>query len=203
MIDPAPFSLRSCVGLKENFFIHDGYQIQEEPLAFDDTGFRDEFQREVYEYARQVVDAEHMRNICDIGCGSGFKLITTFFDKYTLGVDLAPTVKFLNKKWPGREWCTPEELDDAQHFELAICSDVVEHLENPDQLMDTLRGLRARVILSTPERDQLCLGTHNGPPRNAHHVREWNFSELHAYVSEWFEIKEHFVVKGTQVVDCC
>jgi hypothetical protein len=42
------------------------------------------------------------------------------------------------------------------------------------------------LVISTPERDQLCLGTHNGPPKNIHHVREWNFAQFHAYVQQWF-----------------
>jgi 2-polyprenyl-3-methyl-5-hydroxy-6-metoxy-1,4-benzoquinol methylase len=131
-----------------------------------------------------------------------------FFDRATVGLDLEPTVAFLKQKWPGRSWYTPNEFETMPHLSfpvagMVICSDVVEHVTDPDDLMLFIQRTQAEtIILSTPERDELCLGTHNGPPRNPHHVREWNYNQFHAYVLSWFDIKEHFVLNGTQCVQC-
>jgi hypothetical protein len=202
MIHPAPYQLRNVIGAPEEYFIHPGYTIRKDNEEFDDTPFRDEFQREVYEYARQVLDAEKFKSVCDIGCGSGFKLITNFFDVETLGIELPQTAEFLCKKWPGRNWADHNDPIDAP-YDLIISSDVIEHVADPNELLTKIKEMQPkRIILSTPERDQLCLGTHNGPPKNIHHVREWNYSEFGAYIGSWFHIREHFVVNGTQVVEC-
>ena len=208
-VQPTPFHLKSLLGGREDFYIHPGYEIRIDAAPFDDTPFQDEFQKEIYEYARKVADESNFSTILDIGCGSGFKLIANFFDKSTIGLDLAPTVDFLKRRWPGRTWYTPEEFISLPSMvlpaaQMVICSDVVEHVADPDELMAFIRKTQAEtIILSTPERDELCLGTHNGPPHNIHHVREWNFSQFHAYVSEWFDIQEHFVIQATQCVKCC
>lgn len=207
-VQPAPYQLKDLLGTRRNFFIHDGYETRMDAAAFDDTPFQDEFQKEIYEYARKVVNDYGLVSVLDIGCGSGFKLIANFFDLPTVGLDFAPTVEFLKRRWPGRAWYTPEEFVSLPHLtfpiaDLVICSDVIEHVQNPDELMEFIQKTQAEtIILSTPERDELCLGTHNGPPKNIHHVREWNFSQFHAYVSEWFDIKQHFVIQATQCVEC-
>lgn len=201
-IVPPPISYRNQIGKPENFFIHDGYEVRLENNAFDDTPFTDEFQLEVYRYARQVLEENSFVRVLDIGCGSGFKLITNFFDCDTVGIDVPATVKFLDKKWPLRKW---GECGYFYEFkpELMICSDVIEHVVNPDELLARIVAYAPkRLIISTPERDQLCLGTHDGPPKNIHHVREWNFAEFDAYLRTRLEVKEHFVVNTCQIADC-
>jgi SAM-dependent methyltransferase len=200
-VQPAPFALRNAVGPRENYFIHDGYSSRTDAKEFDDTAFTDEFQREVYEYGRQVALLHNLSTVLDLGCGSGFKLITNFLEFDTAGIDLEPTVAFLRKRWPGRKWDT--SADRVSPSDLVICADVIEHVANPDDLLDTIiRKQPKRVIISTPERDTLCLGTHDGPPKNLHHVREWNFSEFHAYIGSRFHIKQHFVINQTQCIEC-
>jgi hypothetical protein len=68
---------------------------------------------------------------------------------------------------------------------LVICSDVIEHLVNPTELLRFLYDTAAVTLLSTPERD-LSRGTdHWGPPQNEAHVREWNLAELHALLEDF------------------
>lgn len=201
-ITPSPFRDRFIVGQINNYFIRDGYEHRAEVPAFDDTPFEAEFQGEVYQYARQVADAEKFARVMDIGCGSGFKLVTVFFDRETLGVDSPATVDFLNRRWPGRAWKTSDFSDLSFQPELLICSDVIEHVLDPNALLKYFRDLRPRrIVLSTPAREQLCIGTDCGPPKNIHHVREWAMQEFHAYLKSQFRVREHFIVNGTQVAD--
>lgn len=203
LIIPAPYSYRTQVGKEENYFIHDGYAVRLDNENFDDTGFKDEYQLQVYQYAREMMDARKYKSVIDLGCGSGYKLMTNFFDKVTLGIDLKPAIDFCRSKWAGRSW----EVADYEWVpdplpQMVICSDVIEHIVEPNSFLHYIAHVLQPklLIISTPERDQLCVGTHDGPPKNIHHVREWNTAEFHAFISQWFEIQQHFVMHGTQIV---
>ena len=66
------------IGQAENYFIHDGYRHRRENRYFDDTRSTDESQREVYRFAREVFDQKRLVKVCDIGCGSAYKLVRYF-----------------------------------------------------------------------------------------------------------------------------
>lgn len=202
-----PFEYHFLTGRKENYCIHDGYCPREAPLYFDDTSNDDQWQLEVYKFAREVCDKYGLKVICDIGCGSGYKLVTYFKEFTTIGVDLPATCEYLRKKWPDRCWIEANcDVPLSQQIELVIASDVIEHVLNPDELLEYIKKLSPRhVVFSTPDRNLLRTGTHDGPPRNPAHVREWSFSEFHAYIAQWFRIEEHFIscaAQGTQCLLC-
>jgi 2-polyprenyl-3-methyl-5-hydroxy-6-metoxy-1,4-benzoquinol methylase len=73
----------------------------------------------------------------------------------------------------------------GENMDLCICSDVIEHIYDPDDfyLMKFLLSLDCSVyIVSTPKRDVMG---QDGPPVNTHHVLEWNFHELQqAYMTD-------------------
>lgn len=188
-----------------NYCIRDNYAIREVNDFFDDTPFKDEFQDNVYKYAREVLLANTLYRVLDIGCGSGFKLLKYFSGCQTLGLDLPPTVEWLRKQYRHRKW----EVTTApvEGFDLIICSDVIEHIVDPDKLLNFIELCHAkRVVLSTPDRDHLVtLGnghSHDGPPRNVHHVREWSAVEFKQYISTRFDVVRHVVADGTQIVEC-
>jgi hypothetical protein len=189
------------IGKAKNYFIKDGYVTRPDAAAFDDTPFKDEFQRPVYEYARSVAEQNGFEKITDVGCGSGFKLVKYFADFDTVGIELASTLPFLRGKYTDRKWMG---LGSTPETDLAICADVIEHLRSPNPLLRYIQRLNPkRIIFSTPERDLLKLGTEDGPPRNIHHVREWNREEFAAYIGAHFTVLNHFVCETwTQVIEC-
>lgn len=191
------------LGTRENYFIKDGYTIRPEYVQFDDTPFRDEFQDRVYSYARGILQLYRLGSVVDIGCGSGFKLLKYFSDVRTLGVDVPTTVEWLKKTYRHRKWeAIHLEGQLPAGYDLGICSDVIEHVPNPDVLMEFLSNSSCRrLIISTPDRDALNLGTEDGPPRNVHHIREWNSDEFKQYVRCYFQIVHHIEVGGTQFVE--
>ena len=93
-----------------------------------------------------------------------------------------------------------------------ICSDVVEHVLDPDELISFINQIDFKhLILSTPDRDivqalQKSWGRdvkQHGPPYNIMHVREWSFEEFNRYISMSFEVEEHFMTpmqKECQVI---
>lgn len=194
----------TAVGKREDYFIHDGYQPRLEPQFFDDTPLKDEWQKEVYQFAREVAERFGIRKVLDIGCGSGYKLMRYFADVETMGVDLEPTVSFLRKKYPDRRWEVCDLTRPPKfHPDLVICADVIEHLPNPEELIRYIQLSRPElVVISTPERNLLMHGRHNGPPKNPAHVREWSLAEFRAYMDSEFEVLAHFISNGAQATQC-
>src|SRR5258708_32880974 len=124
------------VGRPENYFIHDGYKHRAEATYYDDTGNTNQWQMEVYKFAREVLEQENLKCVCDIGCGSAYKLLKYFGDCNTIGFDVAKTCEWLRAKYPSREWM---ELDfsalPAFQVDMVIAGDVVSHLPCRDELV--------------------------------------------------------------------
>lgn len=199
-----PFSEYSSIGTRENHFIHPGYQARLKNRYFDDTPSTDESQLEVYLFAKEICDRERLSSVCDIGCGSAYKLLRHMGELRTVGMDLPRTCRWLRLRYPERQWIESDFRTKPDFpVDLVVSADVIEHLENPNQLLTYINDLRPRyTILSTPERNLLREGTHNGPPTNPAHVREWSFAEFETYIEDHFTILEHFISSAPQATQC-
>ena len=188
------------------FAISSAYYHRKRAGNFDDTANRDEWQKEVYEHAARLFKKHDLDNVLDIGCGSAYKLRKYFAGKPYTGVEVEPTLSWLRKQYPGERWLASEELKPGA-YDLIICSDVIEHVPDPAEFLESLAMLNFKfLLLSTPDRG-LIKNKYNylGPPLNPAHYREWNFSEFHNFVSAYFSIEEHFISnqqQATQVVVC-
>lgn len=184
----------------KNYFIKDGYKVRLENMFYNDTNMKDEWQKEVYEYARKMYDIYGLKSVWDIGTGSGYKLLKNFSDADTLGTDLTPTVNWLNKTYPDRKWS--DSFDVFHGYDMIICSDVIEHIPDPDPLLDTIEKANPKLIVfSTPERMLFPRG-YDGPPDNVCHVREWTFDEFGRYIDSRFQVLEHFISNEKQATQC-
>lgn len=202
--------LRAMRGARSEFGIAAGYQHRREPSYFDDTGLEDEWQREVYEFAARFMAENDFGTVYDVGCGSGFKLMKYLSQHRTVGFDLPETVAFLTRTYPDREWRA--EGFDARGIppaDLVVCSDVIEHVPDPDALLAFLESLTTRwLVISTPVRDLLyAVGTRPrfGPPTNPTHLREWSFAEFGRYIGTRFDVARHEVTnrrQATQMILC-
>ena len=75
-------------------------------------------------------------------------------------------------------------------FDLILSIDVIEHLLNPDILLDYIAARcnpKSYILLSTPERDVYRGEDNDGSPK-PEHVREWNQQEFAEYVGQRFEV---------------
>jgi hypothetical protein len=184
-----------------------GYHHASWALDFDDTTNQDEWQKEVYAFAAAIFQENGYNSVIDLGCGSAYKLIKYFGAYKTTGIETPATCAWLQKAHPERNWLEYARTDPRNlRADLLICSDVVEHLDNPDTLMDFIAATSCRqILLSTPERDEVAGGSDFGPPENPSHYREWNVAEFRNYVSRWFDIREQRIFKDrsvTQVIVC-
>jgi 2-polyprenyl-3-methyl-5-hydroxy-6-metoxy-1,4-benzoquinol methylase len=189
------------------FSIKPGYHHATAVEFFDDTENKDEWQRQVYELADGLARSLPNASIIDVGCGSAWKLVHQLGQYNITGIEVAPTWQWLKQQYPQHQWLL---FDDTVPSDLktgiVICSDVIEHIENPDDMMDFLADIDFHyLVISTPERDRKSGKKDFGPPVNTAHYREWNEVEFRNYVRRWFRIQEQHIFDDrsiTQVIIC-
>jgi 2-polyprenyl-3-methyl-5-hydroxy-6-metoxy-1,4-benzoquinol methylase len=186
----------------KKYYIKENYTARLDNKDFDDTKLTDEWQKEVYEYAKKIAEENNFKTILDIGTGSGYKLIKHFDNYNTLGIDIPKTVAFLKEKYPTKSWS--DQFTPVSGYDLVISSDVIEHLPDPDILLDLIIQCNPKlIVLSTPERNLLCKIDHDGPPFNKAHVREWTMVEFYNYISSRLDVLDHYISnhnQATQVI---
>lgn len=192
---------------KRKYEIKRGYIHRTKSEHFDDTPLKDEYQKEVYELARFYLEKHHLTNVFDIGCGSAYKLLHFFHEYNTVGTDISPTYEFLVNTYPNRTWINAADTDKyPKATDLIICADVIEHLVNPDELLNLIGKIDFRFLfISTPERSMVRGWYDYGPPDNTCHVREWNAKEFKRYVGQYFQIIGHHITNvedATQLLIC-
>jgi Methyltransferase domain len=180
---------------KQYFSIKPGYHFGKNAEVFDDRENKDEWQQTVYELALLRLKEIRGNSLIDVGCGSAYKLINMLGDYDTLGIELRETYYWLLEKYPSKKWMAFENTDPSKlQCDVVICSDVIEHVRNPDIIMDFLKSINFRcLVLSTPERDSVRGAADFGPPENTSHYREWNKQEFNEYVSNWFRVEEQII----------
>lgn len=145
------------------------------------------WQPEVYELAGEFAKARLLKTVVDIGCGSGLKLEAIDVPR-RVGVDFGPNLEWCREHHAWGEWIEADfETNDLRKIEpllgpdtVIICADVVEHLIDPDPLIQLWRkayNSGSIVITSTPDRVRVRGADHRGPPGNPAHVREWQLEE--------------------------
>jgi 2-polyprenyl-3-methyl-5-hydroxy-6-metoxy-1,4-benzoquinol methylase len=190
------------------FFIQDGYVSNLNPSHHIDLNFTDESQKEVYIFGAEFMKKNNLKTVVDVGCGSGYKLVKYFSEFETVGIDTEPCYSYLLKKYPTKKWLKSGEPEKSfQQYELnadmVICSDVIEHIINPTDLLNYIKTLNSSyILLSTPDRRVLRTmrgygeKAWNGPPVNPAHVREWTPEEFHSYISEHFTVLDSYHCKN-------
>jgi len=187
---------RELAGAQQKYCIRGAYTHRNKYCYFDDTEYKDEYQKEVYERAAEIAEHAGLSTIYDVGCGSGYKLIKYLGQYETVGFDVPETLEFLRRTYPERNW-THATFSDRSHppADLVICSDVIEHVMDPDELMNFLLSLTSKwLVISTPDRAReysVFSRFQLGPPHTDHHIREWSFNEFHRYIEQFVDIQEH------------
>ena len=188
-----------------NYGIRSDYTARNQPDFWDDRSWKDQCQKPVYEYVKQLMLDGGYQTVLDIGTGSGYKLVTILGQFDTIGTELHPTYEHLLQTYPDRKWLLSDLSKPCpiQEVDVVMAVDVIEHLQNPDQLLDYIATIRwKKLVLSTPDRDQVRGPNDRGPPQNPCHAREWNAEEFRRYVAQWFPVRslQHF--GATMVLTC-
>lgn len=158
------------------------------------------YQAHVYAWADRIARRHRATRILDAGCGVGTKLVTRLAGpgRELWGVDQPAAIALARELSPGASYWSADLESNASAeggpvgtFDMIICSDVLEHLADPDALMSVVRSRMAAgsiAILSTPDRDRLRgRGCRSSPKPD--HVREWSRDEFIRYArSRGFEV---------------
>ena len=160
------------------------------------------YQYGVYRLAYELARKSHANTIFDVACGPATKLNSLFGEDFDLyGFDVAEAVAICDKLHP-RGTYVVTDLEKPESVEqrgfpvpdLIICADVIEHLRNPDGLLQSIRKLasdRTWLVISTPDRERLN-GRSAVTPANPEHVREWSLKEFRHYLEHsGFEVYKH------------
>ncbi|WP_164513215.1 class I SAM-dependent methyltransferase [Thiosocius teredinicola] len=185
----------------DNYFVRTDYVIND-AVTFDSDGefYWDEkrvhnslsYQASVYEWAEEIVREKGLVKVADVGCGTAAKLarLNDRIDGLSItGFDQPNATRLCEQHyqfgdWIGVDLSAPDRLVN-DHFDLVICSDVIEHLANPDTILwflKQLAGPETLFLISTPERVRLRGAACNYSPIR-HHVREWSAIEFRQYLN--------------------
>ncbi len=169
------------------------------------------YQRDVYKFAGELAQKHNLNSYLDVGCGYPSKIKEFIHPhiKDITGLDLAEVVDQAKDIGFGTWKATDLEknFNLERKFDLIVSADVIEHLQNPIKLLDSIRKHctdDTYVIISTPDGD--TTRKIHGRPSNSLHVQEWNTEEfvalLKAYDFEVLEKKtaiEHYNLKETYI----
>jgi hypothetical protein len=168
-------------------------------LLFSDEGNADEYQKEVYEFARSFYDEKEMNGVLDVGCGSAFKLLANFQNMPKAGAEL--NTDWLKQQYPNETWFAFSDPSWKKFpAQLIICADVIEHVPNPVAFIEDLLEHREAkyFVFSTPDRNLDTSPWKFGPPNNESHYREWTFEEFEGFLSRYFMVVHHSISNHEQ-----
>lgn len=157
------------------------------------------YQWHVYNHVAQMIRERKLRSVLDIGCGPATKLmacIAPLAEVY--GIDQQSAVAYCRSIYDRGTFLVDDFekpfLQVNERFDIIICSDVIEHIHDPDVLLGYIRRFCQKdtlVVLSTPDRERLR-GKRALTCTKSEHVREWSALEFAAYLrSRDFEVLSH------------
>jgi SAM-dependent methyltransferase len=187
--------------MADRYCIKDGYLSLTERQSFGGEGsdaywtperlaLSRRYQYYVYVMARRLMSGQGRTSLMDVGCGPALKvrdLIAPHCSDLVL-VD-QPAAEGLVRQSLDCPFVAADldanDIDLGRKFDVIVCADVVEHLQDPARCLASIRrhlGSRSIALISTPERD--CLyGKDCMRSMHPDHVREWNAEEFRRYLA--------------------
>ena len=172
------------------FFLPPGYVARTTPEYFvDEDALGRTWQPHVYPLAAALARRAGASHVVDVACGRARKLVALQPEFLTVGLDFGANLDYCRTYYDTGTWLevnlerpwADRVPDEVVEKSVVVCSDVIEHLVDPSELVKglaVLGGHAHAVLLSTPERVRTWGPAHMGPPPNPAHIREWSLDEL-------------------------
>jgi len=137
-----------------------------------------------YRLALQLADS---RRVLDAACGSGYgTALLSRAASSAIGVDIdEATIAYARSKHQACEFAVGDVADlpfEADAFDLVVCFETIEHVVDPDQVLQELRRVLSEdglLVISTPNKHQYLV-------ENEFHRREFSHEEFVELLSARF-----------------
>ena len=141
----------------------------------------------VFELKKHAIDS-----VLDVGCGEGFilnKLKEEGIGKNWEGIDYSKTAveigKKLHPKLSLKQGSVYESGFKDNSFDLVVCTEVLEHLEDPKKaLKEVMRISKKYVLLSVPNEPLFLLSNFTQWGKNIGHINHWTFWGFERFIRE-------------------
>lgn len=138
-----------------------------------------------------------IESVLDVGCGEGFtlnKLKENNIGKKHEGVDYAKEAIVIGSKLYPKLNLHQGNIYDLKYkdnsFDLVICSEVLEHLENPQKALKELaRVSKKYLVLSVPNEPFFYLFNYTQWGKDIGHINKWTSREFKKLVNKQRKIK--------------
>jgi len=141
-----------------------------------------EYQLATYQKAAEVLCNNNLSSVLDLGCGFGHKLhkYLSPIAKYVDAVDREAVVDYTKQHYKDIDfsaWDLEKPFAGFGKHDLVICADVLEHLENYNVLLETIKSSmtdNGYAVLSTPDAATLSATCIINPD----HKQQWSKDEF-------------------------
>lgn len=149
----------------------------------------------VYELAYYLAKRSEAKYIIDIGSGNGKKLKKFTNEFKVFAVDYSANLDMIKTEIPDISFIECDLEKEIPYIDknivdesVVICSEVIEHIVNIDNLLFALKVYSENakyLIISTPDRVRARGIGDYGPPANPCHVREWAIDEFYGLINNY------------------
>jgi SAM-dependent methyltransferase len=157
-----------------------GYYDTGWDTAWDDMKKFGPMSRHIRRYIKKLIRPLQFRSVLDVGCGQGSlleELIGEFPGIEPHGVDLSPAgLEIARRRVPNGEFATLDLTHGTtgRTYDLLICSEVLEHIEDDVTAMKNLRSMCAGYLVVTTVQGRM----RRFEPEAVGHVRNYARGEL-------------------------
>jgi SAM-dependent methyltransferase len=141
--------------------------------------------------------------ILDVGCGPGWFLSALNPEKWSVRVGVEPSKAAAGEAKKSATWVYPDiglrDLFELPRFDVVLMHHVIEHVRDPDVLMQKASSLLADdgwFVVGCPDFDSLCArryGEGYRMIREKSHVSLWSTDSLLRFVRDELKLKVHRV----------